>query len=78
MVPGTDKWQYVKPIPGHAICNIGDAMTIFSGGLLKSNLLASSRFRETQCMRYCRQLGAGHHPRADFYRTSHVLGRGNQ
>ena len=38
MVPGTDKWQYVKPIPGHAICNIGDAMTIFSGGLLKSNL----------------------------------------
>ncbi|KAI0352451.1 Clavaminate synthase-like protein [Trametes cingulata] len=38
MVPGTDKWQYVKPIPGHAICNLGDAMTIFSGGLLKSNL----------------------------------------
>ncbi|KAI0637482.1 Clavaminate synthase-like protein [Trametes polyzona] len=38
MVPGTDKWQYVKPIPGYAICNLGDAMTIFSGGLLKSNL----------------------------------------
>ncbi|KAI0368382.1 Clavaminate synthase-like protein [Pilatotrama ljubarskyi] len=38
MVPGTDKWQYVKPIPGHAICNLGDAMTIFSGGLLRSNL----------------------------------------
>ncbi|KAI9059090.1 Clavaminate synthase-like protein [Trametes sanguinea] len=38
MVPGTDKWQYVKPIPGHAICNLGDSMTIFSGGLLKSNL----------------------------------------
>ncbi|TBU56852.1 Clavaminate synthase-like protein [Dichomitus squalens] len=38
MVPGTDKWQYVKPIAGHAICNIGDALTIFSGGLLKSNL----------------------------------------
>ncbi|KAI0686222.1 Clavaminate synthase-like protein [Earliella scabrosa] len=38
MVPGTEQWQYVKPIPGHAICNLGDAMTIFSGGLLKSNL----------------------------------------
>ncbi|OSD01896.1 Clavaminate synthase-like protein [Trametes coccinea BRFM310] len=38
MVPGTDQWQYIKPIPGHAICNLGDAMTIFSGGLLKSNL----------------------------------------
>ncbi|KAI0766207.1 Clavaminate synthase-like protein [Trametes elegans] len=38
MVPGTEQWQYVKPIPGHAICNLGDAMTVFSGGLLKSNL----------------------------------------
>ncbi|KAI0333383.1 Clavaminate synthase-like protein [Cubamyces sp. BRFM 1775] len=38
MVPGTSSWQYIKPLPGHAICNLGDAMTIFSGGLLKSNL----------------------------------------
>ncbi|TBU22663.1 Clavaminate synthase-like protein [Dichomitus squalens] len=38
LVPGTDDWQYVKPIPGHAICNLGDAMTIFSGGILRSNL----------------------------------------
>ncbi|KAI0637480.1 Clavaminate synthase-like protein [Trametes polyzona] len=38
MVPGTNEWQYVKPIPGHAICNLGDAMTIFSGGILRSNL----------------------------------------
>ena len=29
---------YKQPISGHAICNLGDAMTIFSGGLLKSNL----------------------------------------
>ena len=27
-----------QPVPGHAICNLGDAMTIFSGGILKSNL----------------------------------------
>ncbi|KAG6873162.1 hypothetical protein C0995_002011 [Termitomyces sp. Mi166 len=26
------------PIPGHAICNLGDAMAIFSGGILRSNL----------------------------------------
>ncbi|KAH9887649.1 Clavaminate synthase-like protein [Cubamyces lactineus] len=38
MVPGTEEWQYVRPIPGHAICNLGDAMTIFSGGILRSNL----------------------------------------
>ncbi|KAI0269389.1 Clavaminate synthase-like protein [Gloeopeniophorella convolvens] len=36
--PGTDEWKYVRPIPGHAICNLGDAMTIFSAGILRSNL----------------------------------------
>lgn len=36
----TYSWSltYEQPIPGHAICNIGDALSIFSGGLLKSNL----------------------------------------
>jgi len=38
LVPGTDEWQYIKPIPGCAICNLGDAMAIFSGGILRSNL----------------------------------------
>ncbi|KAH9041813.1 Clavaminate synthase-like protein [Lactarius hengduanensis] len=36
--PGTDEWKYVKPMPGHAICNIGDIMAIFSAGVLRSNL----------------------------------------
>ncbi|ETW77509.1 hypothetical protein HETIRDRAFT_436331 [Heterobasidion irregulare TC 32-1] len=36
--PGADGWKYVTPIPGHAICNLGDAMAIFSGGILRSNL----------------------------------------
>ncbi|KAI0062548.1 Clavaminate synthase-like protein [Artomyces pyxidatus] len=36
--PGSDGWKYVKPLPGHAICNLGDAMNIFSGGILRSNL----------------------------------------
>ncbi|KZT68062.1 Clavaminate synthase-like protein [Daedalea quercina L-15889] len=38
MPPGSDRWQYIRPIPGHAVCNLGDAMYIFSGGILKSNL----------------------------------------
>ncbi|KAJ7499645.1 hypothetical protein FB451DRAFT_1162106 [Mycena latifolia] len=38
LVPGSEEWQYVKPIPGHAICNIGDALALFSGGILRSNL----------------------------------------
>jgi isopenicillin N synthase-like dioxygenase len=37
LVPGTEKWQYIKPIPGHAVCNLGDAMALFSGGILRSN-----------------------------------------
>ena len=36
--PGYETWQYVRPIPGHAICNVGDALTLFSGGILRSNL----------------------------------------
>ncbi|KAI0686229.1 Clavaminate synthase-like protein [Earliella scabrosa] len=36
--PGSSEWFYVKPLPGHAICNIGDALNIFSGGILRSNI----------------------------------------
>ncbi|KAI0049475.1 Clavaminate synthase-like protein [Auriscalpium vulgare] len=36
--PGVEEWKYVKPLPGHAICNIGDALTVFSGGILRSNV----------------------------------------
>jgi hypothetical protein len=28
----------LKPLAGHAICNIGDALVLFSGGILRSNL----------------------------------------
>jgi len=37
LVPGSDEWQYVKPLPGHVICNVGDALSFFSGGILRSN-----------------------------------------
>ncbi|KIK63558.1 hypothetical protein GYMLUDRAFT_162395 [Collybiopsis luxurians FD-317 M1] len=36
--PGVEEWQYVKPVPGHAICNVGDALALFSGGILHSNI----------------------------------------
>jgi len=36
--PGESTWKYVKPIPGYAICNLGDTMAIFSGGVLHSNI----------------------------------------
>ncbi len=36
--PGYDSWQYIRPLPGHAICNVGDTLTLLSGGILRSNL----------------------------------------
>jgi len=36
--PGVEEWQYVKPVPGHAICNVGDALALLSGGILRSNI----------------------------------------
>ncbi|KAJ3561264.1 hypothetical protein NP233_g10302 [Leucocoprinus birnbaumii] len=38
LAPGSDDWQYIRPIPNHAICNVGDALSIFSGGILRSNM----------------------------------------
>ncbi|KAF9449729.1 Clavaminate synthase-like protein, partial [Macrolepiota fuliginosa MF-IS2] len=38
LVPGAETWQYIKPIPDHAICNVGDALAVFSGGILRSNM----------------------------------------
>jgi len=36
--PGKETWRYIIPIKGHAICNIGDALHILSGGILHSNV----------------------------------------
>ncbi|PLN86017.1 Clavaminate synthase-like protein [Aspergillus taichungensis] len=32
------EWLYVRPLPGHAIINLGDAMVKFTNGLLRSNI----------------------------------------
>ncbi|KAG2358711.1 hypothetical protein BDR07DRAFT_1294142 [Suillus spraguei] len=36
--PGHEEWSYIRPIPGHAVCNIGDALSLFSGCILQSNI----------------------------------------
>lgn len=37
--PGSDaEWCYVKPLPEHAIINLGDALVKFTNGLLRSNI----------------------------------------
>jgi isopenicillin N synthase-like dioxygenase len=38
LLPGQTAWSYVRPLPGHAIINLGDAMVKFSGGVLRSNI----------------------------------------
>ncbi|KAK4506094.1 hypothetical protein PRZ48_004059 [Zasmidium cellare] len=38
ILPPVGDWCYVKPLPGHAIINLGDAMVKFSNGLLRSNI----------------------------------------
>ncbi|KAJ5242784.1 uncharacterized protein N7469_001111 [Penicillium citrinum] len=37
--PGEDaEWIYVRPLPGHAVVNLGDAMVKFTNGLFRSNI----------------------------------------
>lgn len=36
--PISKEWQYIKPLEGHAICNIGDALSIYSAGILRSSV----------------------------------------
>ena len=39
LLPGEEgEWLYVRPLEGHAIVNLGDAMVRFTGGLLRSNI----------------------------------------
>ncbi|KAL1983801.1 hypothetical protein VTN96DRAFT_9887 [Rasamsonia emersonii] len=37
-LPQSQDWVYVRPVPGCAIVNLGDAMVKFSAGILRSNL----------------------------------------
>ncbi|KAN0099378.1 Clavaminate synthase-like protein [Hyaloscypha variabilis] len=37
-LPETNEWVYVRPIPGSAVVNLGDALVRFTAGLLRSNV----------------------------------------
>lgn len=36
--PDAKEWCYVKPLRGHAVVNLGDAMVKFTAGVLRSNI----------------------------------------
>lgn len=36
--PGEGEWCYVKPLKGHCVVNLGDAMVKFTAGILRSNI----------------------------------------
>lgn len=36
--PETNEWIYVRPVPGSAIVNLGDALVKFTAGILRSNV----------------------------------------
>ena len=46
-------WAYVRPLPGHAIVNLGDALVKFSGGILRSNIhrVAAPPGEQAECSR---------------------------
>jgi isopenicillin N synthase-like dioxygenase len=53
--PGEDaEWCFVRPLPGHAIVNLGDAMVKFTNGLLRSNIhrVVSPPGPQADCTRY--------------------------
>ena len=37
-LPDSEHWVYVKPIPGCAVVNLGDALVKFTAGILRSNI----------------------------------------
>ena len=49
-----DNWMYVRPEPGCAIINLGDAMVEWSGGVLRSNLhrVYFAPGAQAECERY--------------------------
>jgi len=51
---GSSEWLYVRPLPGHCIVNLGDAMVAFTNGLLRSNLhrVVAPPGEQARCTRY--------------------------
>lgn len=71
-------WAYVKPLPGHCVVNLGDALVKFSGGRLRSNIhrVVPPPGEQARCERYslvyfCR-------PRNEVLLRSLIEGEGEQ
>ena len=49
-----ENWRYVRPEPGCALINLGDAMVQYSGGILRSNIhrVATPPGEQAACTRY--------------------------
>ena len=55
LAPGPDgEWMYIQPVPGHAIVNVGDALTRLTRGLLRScwHRVAAPPGAQAACERY--------------------------
>lgn len=48
------EWSYVRPVPGHAVINVGDALAKFTNGLLRSNIhrVTSAPGAQAELVRY--------------------------
>ncbi|KAF4542678.1 Oxoglutarate iron-dependent oxygenase [Lasiodiplodia theobromae] len=49
-----ETWAYVRPLPGHAIVNLGDALVKMTSGILRSNIhrVAPPPGEQAECTRY--------------------------
>ncbi|OJD34944.1 clavaminate synthase-like protein [Diplodia corticola] len=49
-----ETWAYVRPLPGHAIVNLGDALVKMTSGILRSNIhrVAAPPGEQAPCTRY--------------------------
>ena len=43
-----EEWAYVKPLKGHCVVNLGDAMVKFTAGVLRSNVSMTCKFDGTE------------------------------
>ncbi|KAL0258261.1 hypothetical protein SLS55_007434 [Diplodia seriata] len=52
--PAKETWAYVRPLPGHAIVNLGDALVKMTSGILRSNIhrVAPPPGAQADCTRY--------------------------
>ncbi|KKY19580.1 putative oxoglutarate iron-dependent oxygenase [Diplodia seriata] len=52
--PAKETWAFVRPLPGHAIVNLGDALVKMTSGILRSNIhrVAPPPGAQADCTRY--------------------------